>query len=169
MMNITECREIYRNVFRDEDTAFEDLLFKNCSQYLKVLCDGEDTASMLFLMPVSLDSQKNIKGAYLYAAATKPEYRKRGYMSALINSILNEYDFILLRPATASLIDYYSKLGFKTIEVRKTAYAEIKPLDGYEKLVQECSISDNGEQYTAMYYSNIPLKLKEIQFNYSMN
>lgn len=165
------CRNLYRTVFRDPDTKFEDLLFDNCFCYCHTLEVQNKMVSMLFMLPIEVKfADKSIKGAYLYAAATDLEHRKKGYMSKLIESLIKEYDFVLLRPANDSLISYYAKLGFISIiagDFLNSPY--VIPQDGYKKLVEESGINDKKEQFTAMYYSKMPLEIDKINFNYSMN
>jgi len=170
-MDITECRNIYRTVFCDPDTNFEDLLFLYCSQYCHTVEVGNKTVSMLFMLPIRVDfSDKSLNGAYLYAAATDKEYRKKGYMSQLIERVKKEYNFILLRPANDSLIKYYASLGFNSVTAGDFSDVPlVLPQEGYKNLIKASTISDNKEQFTAMYYSKSPIQIEKINFNYSMN
>lgn len=65
-----------------------------------------------------IDGNRN-KSYYLYAAATNPEYRKKGIMSKLIYQgfeIAKDrgIDYIILVPQDEYLYNYYLKFGFKT-------------------------------------------------------
>lgn len=56
---------------------------------------------------------------YIYAAATLPEYRRRGIMGRLVESAVNFGAekgclFTFLLPANDKLYDFYAELGFKT-------------------------------------------------------
>ena len=170
-MKETECRNIYRTVFCDPDTKFEDLLFDNCSRYCHTLSVQNKTVSMLFMLPIEVKLfDKSLNGAYLYAAATDIEHRKKGYMSQLIERVKKEYDFIVLRPANDSLIKYYATFGFKCVTAGDFFDAPlILPQNGYKKLIDTSGINDNNEQFTAMYYSKTELEIDKINFNYSMN
>lgn len=170
-MKKTDCRNIYRTVFCDPDTSFEDILFSCCFQYCHTLEVENKTVSMLFMLPIVLEfSDRSIKGAYLYAAATDSSHRKKGYMAKLIERVKQDYDFILLRPANEKLIGYYASLGFDTVAAGDFSNSpHIIPQLGYKKLIDESGINDNNGQYTAMYYSKTPMKIEKINFNYSMN
>lgn len=53
------------------------------------------------------------KGKYIYAACTDKQFRKKGLMTELIDSVSkSDYNFICLLPANEKLIDYYKKRGF---------------------------------------------------------
>lgn len=166
-----ECRNIYRNVFCDPDTSFEDMLFSECFEYCRFYKTEDKVASMLFLLPIELTVDgKKINGSYLYAAATAPEYRSRGFMGRLLERAKEECDFILLRPAESSLIDYYASFGFQNVTAGDFAdVPEALPQGGYKRIVDLSKSSDNRQQFTAMYYSKAELKLEKINFNYSMN
>jgi ribosomal protein S18 acetylase RimI-like enzyme len=54
---------------------------------------------------------------YLYALGTSPDYRSRGYGTALMDYIAEQgeaggYEGVMLHPATESLWDYYRERGF---------------------------------------------------------
>lgn len=167
----TECRSIYRAAFCDPDTSFEDMLFSCCFEYCNTLAVENKTVSMLFMLPIELEfSDKSIKGAYLYAAATDLAHRKKGYMSKLIDRVKRDCDFILLRPANERLIGFYASFGFKAVTAGNFSDSpQVIPQNGYKKLIDESGINDNNEQFTAMYYSKTPMNIEKIKFNYSMN
>lgn len=68
------------------------------------------------LMPLTLCGRR---GYYLYAIATHPAFRGRGYMRAFLaaakaEATKNGLDFLLLIPATHALCDTYRRAGFLT-------------------------------------------------------
>lgn len=134
-MSINECREIYREAFgTDED--FENRLFSACADYCKTLCINGKTVSMLFALPCNIYNGGGLIPAYyIFAAATKKEFRGKGYMTQLINSL--ETDRLLfLKPANAPLFKFYENLGFKRFEIsadeNSPIYAE--PTGGFARL-----------------------------------
>ena len=77
--------------------------------------DGK-IVSMLFLIPCHWGG---VAGYYVYACATLPQCRGKGYMKALLDAAFekaqNEKAFgLVLIPATPPLFDFYEKHGFQT-------------------------------------------------------
>jgi len=80
-----------------------------------------------------------------------------------------EGDFILLRPANETLIDYYSKCGFKTVKSSVcSGCLKVIPIDGYKTLLEISHLSDDRD-FTAMYYTERNIEAEVIEFNCSMN
>lgn len=109
-----QCKNLYQIAFED-DIEFTNLLFDSCfEQNCYYLTEGETVVSMLFALDVFIGSNK---GKYVYAVATNPEYRGKGYMRKLFcdveNSLRSEYSFLCLRPMNEGLFDFYAKLGFE--------------------------------------------------------
>ena len=72
--------------------------------------------SMLFLIPCHWDGAV---GYYVYACATSPQFRRKGYMKTLLDAAFekaqNEKTFgLILIPAHPSLFDFYGQYGFQT-------------------------------------------------------
>lgn len=135
-MSINECMEIYREAF-GTDKDFENRLFSTCAEYRKTLCINGKTVSMLFALPCNIHNGGMIIPAYyIFAAATKKEFRGKGYMSRLINSLKTD-SLLFLKPADAPLFKFYEKLGFKRFEIsadeNSPIYAE--PTNGFARLI----------------------------------
>ncbi len=109
-----QCKKLYQTAFED-DIQFTNLLFdscfENCCYYLT---EGETVVSMLFAFDVFIEGNK---GKYIYAVATNPQYRFKGYMRKLFldteKKLTDEYSFFCLRPMSEGLFDFYAKLGFE--------------------------------------------------------
>lgn len=77
-------------------------------------------AAMVHLLPAQISQKKGLFQAhYIYAAATLPEYREKGYMSKLIRGAAiagknrgDKFSFIL--PASDKLYKYYGKFDYST-------------------------------------------------------
>ena len=119
--------ELWNRVFGDEQ-SFIELIF-NEKYNESILCFAEITdekaVSAFYLIKNELRYNGELyNGYYLYAAATLPEFRGRGYMSELIRKAQqffrenNKADFISLVPSEKSLYGYYSSLGFQTAMYR---------------------------------------------------
>ena len=134
-MSINECREIYREAF-GSDGEFENRLFTCCFKYCRTLSIGGKTASMLFALPCNIhNAAAPVPAYYIFAAATKKEFRGKGYMTQLINSLKTDR-LLFLKPANAPLFKFYEKLGFKRFEIsadeNSPIYAE--PTGGFARL-----------------------------------
>lgn len=110
---IMQCKKLYMEAFGD-DEQFTDLLFDlffdtSC----RYICCDDKIVSMLFAIDISLDGYR---GKYIYAVATHPDFRGKGYMSRLFDEVSAEfkdqYDFLCLKPMNEGLFDFYSRLGF---------------------------------------------------------
>ena len=119
--DLTQLHTLWKDVFGDED-GYIDLFFSGAfhtSHPFAVIENGE-VQSVLYLLDCQLQAGKQrYDGYYLYAAATKPQYRRRGLMRTLIEeakAYMHESgkDFIVLVPATKPLYDYYEHFGFQT-------------------------------------------------------
>ncbi len=118
---IDELVSLWQEVFLD-DEEYIRLLFRKL--YYEIECfafedEGKIVASLYLLKGEIKYNDKTYFGRYLYAAATKKQYRKKGIMSKLINEAVeytkeNGLDFICLLPANDKLYDYYFKFGFKS-------------------------------------------------------
>lgn len=118
--DLTQLHTLWKDVFGDED-GYIDLFFSGAyvsSHPFAVVEDGE-VQSVLYLLDCALQSgSKLYDGYYLYAAATKPQYRRRGLMRSLIEEAKDymretKKDFIALVPANAPLYNYYHTFGFE--------------------------------------------------------
>ncbi len=74
---------------------------------------------MAHLINVAINTgEKALKGAYLYAVATLPEFRGRGIAADIIKFAENhckeaKYDFLCLIPQKESHFAFYERFGFK--------------------------------------------------------
>lgn len=169
-MNEKECREIYREAFKDPDTSFEDLLFGLCGQCCRFEMCGDKTAAILFALPCRIMcGEKSTDAFYVFAAATKREYRKMGYMSRLIESLKAEGVPLFLKPADTGLIKFYEKLGFTVFTARRTEPADCSalPEGGFKELCRNFK-DTNTESYTAMYLGPDNPKPENMYFPYTM-
>lgn len=82
--------------------------------------ENGEIVSAVYILPARLKYQnKSYRAGYIYAAATKPSYRKRGLMSALLkfareHAEQNGFDLLFLKPDSEHLYNYYEKNGYRT-------------------------------------------------------
>ena len=107
--------EIWHKCFGD-CTEYIDMYLENRFETENMLVIHEDNrpVSMLSLLPVNITINGEKHAArYVYAVATLPEYRKKGYASKLIEHAFYKYDEpLILQPSSDELRKYYEKLGF---------------------------------------------------------
>ncbi|MEG1447796.1 MAG: GNAT family N-acetyltransferase [Oscillospiraceae bacterium] len=103
----------YINLFLEHNISWDCLL------YIK----DEIAVSMLFLIDCSLSAEKKgqINGKYVYAVATLPQHRNKGYTTELLDfansrfSNDKSYDYTVLVPSEKGLFNFYGKRGYETI------------------------------------------------------
>jgi predicted acetyltransferase len=129
-----QATELYRLCFPEDPAEFAENLtekhFDGCCRYL--LSDGR-IVSMLYLFDGRIYTEDDVLQAkYIYAAATHPDYRGRGFMSRLLEQVICEAEeqgeVLILKPATESLFGYYGRSGFKTVfyNIEGKAFAELE-------------------------------------------
>lgn len=165
-----QLESIYCEAFGYEEENFRKFLFNNCFSSLKFSLKDENAVSELFAFNCNLKlKEETIPAIYIYAAATKKEAQGKGYMSALIENTIKEFPnhFLFLRPANEGLIEFYSRLRFKTISAKSEISNNnfILPLGDFKELTE--NIKPNGEKFTLMYYYNKDIN-ETINFLYSM-
>lgn len=126
--NVTEkdLKALYNAVFEDEQDfcdRFFERFYSPCNVYYKTY--NEKLCSALHLLPVFLkDRQDVLSAGYIFAAATYPEYRGKGYMGELIKEAIDKaknkgFDMIFLITAEQSLKEYYKRFGFVSVSAEK--------------------------------------------------
>ncbi|MBQ9968479.1 MAG: GNAT family N-acetyltransferase [Oscillospiraceae bacterium] len=82
--------------------------------------DGE-VVCMLHALPQTLRASRDRKAYYLYAIATKKEYRGRGLCRGLMAYAEQtlDADCCVLVPASGSLFGFYRELGYETAFTRR--------------------------------------------------
>ena len=78
----------------------------------------KDSVIISQLIAFELNLHK-LKGLYIYAVATKKEYRNRGYMKLLFSELSdyakeNSYDFLILIPKDRRMAEIYRSMRFET-------------------------------------------------------
>ena len=120
-------RKLYEEVFTEDSTSFVDYYYteKTKDNQIYVVEEDDDICAMLHLNPYTLlvnGSEKQVN--YIVAVATREQYRKRGYMKALLTCALHDmYDagesFTFLMPASEAI---YLPHGFRTVYEQNIRY-----------------------------------------------
>jgi len=117
-----ELSALWELVFGDAP-AYTSVFFESCFRPKDVLlwAEGEEIRSMLFLLPASIRTEdgSHVKGRCLYAGATHPAHRGKGYFRELFREADCRVDalgerFLAMHPAEDSLYDFYRTLGYET-------------------------------------------------------
>lgn len=107
--------DIWQRCFGDSAEYIAMYLEKRFeTENMLVIHEDEKPVSMASLLPVRVTLDGVPRDArYVYAVATLPEYRKRGYASEIIRHAAEKYqEPLLLQPADEALEKYYESLGF---------------------------------------------------------
>ena len=116
--DINELKKLWLTCFEDSEEAVGIFFERNKNTYhaYVAVIDGK-IISALYLIDCKLGGEC---AHYLCGAATLPEYRKRGIMSALIEYSLNDAKsrgdrYSVLLPANAWLYRFYGSHGYRTV------------------------------------------------------
>ncbi len=129
--DIPEIRRLWDIAFGNEKD-FNEYYFKNIFDASKTLIckiDGK-FAAMTQMLEYTIHGFGNI--SYIYGAATMPEFRGRGVMTALLNESFktdkkNNKAGSALIPANSGLFDFYARFGYKKAFFTKNAVYKAHP------------------------------------------
>jgi hypothetical protein len=107
--------EIWKQCFGDEEAYIRTFLCKN-QDYMRIFIFEEDKTpvSVAYLLDAeyTAEDKTTIPLYYLYAAATAPEYQKKGYFGGLLEWIFSHAGRpVILVPANPQLIEFYEHKG----------------------------------------------------------
>jgi GNAT superfamily N-acetyltransferase len=110
-----EMRQMWHDIFGDEIAEIDPFLVRHSDATPFIHKENGSVVSMLFVVPLQMWGQRV---AYIYAVATKPEYRGRGIASQLLGEALkmveasNNFDLAALIPSSTESKRLYERLGF---------------------------------------------------------
>ncbi len=136
--NINDIVNIWQEAFGD--TKKEILFFVNNVKNARCLAyyDNEKAAALMYVVDCKV---KEKSAFYVYAACTLNEYRRQGLMTQLLSYANKQYAPLCLIPANESLIDYYSKRGFrKQLGTDCVSFNEIPEIEEY--LFEGCELEE---------------------------
>ena len=114
-----EMREMWHEIFGDELHEIDSFLVNHSDATPLIHKECGEVVSMLYVVPLQM-WEKRV--AYIYAVATKPEYRGRGFATQLLNKALQyidksgHYDVAALIPSSIESKRLYEKCGFRDIQ-----------------------------------------------------
>ncbi len=185
--DVNSIKELYQNSFDEKPEAVElffNRIFKTENCFVAI--DKDELIAMLHMLPTIINGKP---ARYLYAAATKKEFRRMGIMDGLVKAALSVFapEICVTLPASDHLYDYYSRFKFKPLEVntvnlsRDEAEALSKPVDEQELVVNSyCGIrnrvlkdnflfwNNNHIEYAFDYYALYGAKIIKSNFGYAI-
>ena len=126
--DLRQLHTLWKDVFGDED-GYIDLFFSGAyfSSHPFAVVENGEVRSVLYLLDCHLQSGGTLyDGYYLYAAATKPQYRRRGLMRSLIEEAKAYIEHPVLRERLVGICEavlnsemsVYDIFGQDAIKVR---------------------------------------------------
>ena len=118
--DLGELKQIWNASFPG-DEAFADWFLQNAYTPENALVweEGGAACAMLHLVPMRCRMHgREVKAAYVYAVATRPEFRGKGVAAALLQQAealerARGTDMLMLVPQSAALFEYYRRQGFR--------------------------------------------------------
>ena len=143
LSNMHEIYELWKQAFMDSD-SFAEYYFKEKCKDNRTLTAYEEKrlVSMLFLNPYTMKlAQDILESFYIVGVATHKDYRKRGYMRALLEKSLRDMakegvPFTFLMPANTA---YYTPFQFSLLY--ETTLLKYKPLGAEEAAYEHKKIN----------------------------
>jgi predicted acetyltransferase len=129
---VSELKNLWKLCFHDED-SYINFYYENrfkADETLVYLVENQVVA-MLTLMPgFVVHKEEKLPIRYVYAVATHPDHRRKGYAAALIDyaNQTREKDYIgtFLVPASETLYQYYEAHGYQTVNHKKVLYKNME-------------------------------------------
>ena len=111
-----QMRDMWHNIFGDELHEIDEFLINHSDATPFIHKEGNDVVSMLYVVPLQM---WNKRAAYIYAVATKPEYRGRGIATKLLEEAMQfictggNFDLAALIPSSNASKRLYERVGFR--------------------------------------------------------
>ncbi len=142
-------RPLYEKIFSEDSSSFVDYYYteKTRDNEIFVIEEEERIVSMIHLNPYTLLVNGQEEPAhYIVAVATEKDFRKRGYMSALLKTSLREMyregePFTFLMPASE---DIYRPHGFCTVYEQEQRFYSGGKTGNPSETVREAKAADAG-------------------------
>ena len=111
-----EMRDMWHDIFGDEISEIDTFLVEHGNYIPLIHKEQGRVVSMLCIVPLQMWDKRV---AYIYAVATREEYRCRGIASKLLTEALrlieksNHFDMVALIPSSTDSKRLYERLGFE--------------------------------------------------------
>ena len=115
-----EMRTMWHDIFGDEIHEIDSFMVNHSDAIPLIYKENGEVVSMLYIVPLQMVCKKV---AYIYAVATKPEYRGRGIATRLLSDALRlikdngQFDMVALIPSSTESKRLYARLGFEDTQM----------------------------------------------------
>jgi ribosomal protein S18 acetylase RimI-like enzyme len=115
-----EMRQMWHEIFGDEIAEIDSFLLRHDDAQPFIYKENGVVVSMLFVVPLEMWGKRV---AYIYAVATKEDFRGRGIASSLLNEAMQQicigekYDIMALIPSSTESKRLYARLGFEDSQI----------------------------------------------------
>lgn len=145
-----QLRTLWHDVFGDS-YEYIDAFFAAypCEEVVHTLSIGGQVVSVLYALPFTLyNGGENVQAAYIYAVATHPHYRGRGYMSLLMRQVEQLLSgrgvrVLFLLPATDALRGFYARLGYAHCSCREVKEYALRDGVGEDYTLEQASSAND--------------------------
>ena len=145
-----QLRILWHDVFGDS-YEYIDAFFAAypCGEVAHTLSIGGQVVSVLYALPFTLyNGGENVQAAYIYAVATHPHYRGRGYMSLLMRQVEQLLSgrgvrVLFLLPATDALRGFYARLGYAHCSCRDVKEYALRDGVGEDYTLEQASSAND--------------------------
>lgn len=149
--------QIWKTCFGDEEEYIQfyfEHRFRE-DNMLVIFADGKPVSMASFLPAEILVDGEYRPAKYVYAVATLPEYRNRGYATEIIKHASEKYkEPLILQPAEETLIEYYRKMGFEETFLSYSDEKEV-PAPHNAIIMQECEENPEGKTLAGWKFESI--------------
>lgn len=159
--DVNSLKELYISSFDEKPEAVElffNRIFKPENCYIAI--DKNELIAMVHMLPTKINGRD---ARYLYAAATREEFRGFGIMDGLVKAALSVYapEICLTLPADDHLYEYYKRFKFKPLEIQvaeltRQELEELSLDSGEQELVVEnyCGIRNRVLKDNFLFWNN---------------
>lgn len=115
-----DMRAMWHDIFGDEIHEIDSFVVNHSDAIPLIHKENGEVVSMLYIVPLQMVCKKV---AYIYAVATKPEYRGRGIATRLLSDALRlikdngQFDMVALIPSSTESKRLYARLGFEDTQM----------------------------------------------------
>lgn len=170
-------RELWREAFGDSDEFID--AFMGCfggDDYLHTLsCDGRVVAA-LYALPYGFSTGGEYhRLAYIYAVATRKEFRGQGVMRMLMGLVHDSlkqqgYAAAFLLPSSVALANYYASMGYKPVAARRTEMLVAStPLSSGYSMCRSSALTDEAYNFISRSMASRPCNVVHSRAALNMN
>jgi predicted GNAT family N-acyltransferase len=111
-----DMRDMWHTIFGDDIEDIDSFMIRHSEAMPLIHKENGEVVSMLYIVPLQVEDKRM---AYIYAVATREEWRGRGIATKLLSEALDvidasgRFDCAALIPSSAESLRLYARLGFE--------------------------------------------------------